>query len=204
MDTLKIVLTVWSVVGLLGTLATWIRLDRESRNDAGARRSFAASLSYAIFTGLSAQNVFPSPHVPAWWAWSIAPLGILIMTLGQGLCWWAKKSLGGGFSVCLAPRNRVLISGGPYRICRHPMALGFLMNWLGTTMVLCSPTMLLAFGVVSIVLMQRIALEEAALRLAFGDEYLRYRERVPLIAPCRDAECEAELDRAMRILERAR
>jgi len=83
------------------------------------------------------------------------------------------------------------------------MALGFLMSWIGTTMVLCSPTMLLAFGVVSIVLMQRVALEEAALRGAFGDEFLRYRERLPLIAPCTETECEAELERAMRILERS-
>ncbi len=80
------------------------------------------------------------------------------------------------------------------------MALGFLMTWIGTAIMLGSPAMLIAFGFASILVMQRVALEEGRLEQSFGEEYSRYRSKVPMIAPCSDAQCEAELKRAVKIL----
>lgn len=200
MDNIKAVLTCWSFIGGLGVLVAWLRVDPEARRDAGARRSLAVSLAYALCTGLSAQDLLPSPPIPGWWCWAVAPLGAVIMILGQALGWWAKKGLGSGFSVRLPPRAASVMTGGAYRICRHPMALGFLMTWVGTAIMLGSPAMLIVFGFASILVMQRVALEEGRLEEMFGEEYLRYRKRVPMIAPCTDAECEAELERAVKIL----
>lgn len=200
MDKIKTVLTCWSLIGGLGVLVAWLRLDQEARRDAGARRSFAVSLAYALCTGLAAQDILPSPPIPSWWFWVVTPLGAAIVVLGQVLGWWAKKSLGDGFSVRLPPQAASVRTGGAFQVCRHPMALGFLMTWIGTAIMLGSLAMLVMFGFVSILVMQRVALEEDRLEEAFGGEYLRYRKRVPMIAPCTDAECEAELERAVKIL----
>lgn len=74
------------------------------------------------------------------------------------------------------------------------------MTWIGTAIMLGSPAMLITFGFASILVMQRVALEESRLEQAFGEEYLRYCERTPLLAPCTDNECEAELARAVKVL----
>lgn len=80
--------------------------------------------------------------------------------------------------------------------------LGFLMTWIGTTILLGSPLMLIAFGFISIVVMRRIALEEEYLDATFGKEYARYRTEVPLITPCVDpASSESrEIEKAVEIL----
>ncbi|MBI3288033.1 MAG: isoprenylcysteine carboxylmethyltransferase family protein [Elusimicrobia bacterium] len=123
--------------------------------------------------------------------------------MGQGLGMWARRTLAGSFSPRLAPAaESALITAGPYRIIRHPIMLGFLMTWIGTAVMLGSPWMCIAFGLVSILIMRRVALEEEALEAAFGSEYARYRESVPLITPYVDPRSEEakEIERAVAML----
>lgn len=180
MEIIKIVFIYW---GLFGAFATVYGLFRIPRNlwDRGVVISGGINFFYSvfvIFTGL-----FESPP-PFWWIWSVAPLGLVIFLSAYVLSFWAAKSLKKCFSSRLIPvEGAHLVTTGPFQICRHPIMLSMLMNWLGTAITLGSVSMLLAFGLVSIFVMKRVALEEENLEKVFKDEFKIYQRKVSVIVP---------------------
>jgi len=72
-----------------------------------------------------------------------------------------------------------LVTGGPYKISRNPMYLGFTLIYLGASVWANALWPLLALPVVLAVTDRgQIAREEAYLERRFGDEYRRYKARV--------------------------
>jgi len=70
---------------------------------------------------------------------------------------------------------------GPYKLIRHPLYLGwFFAFWATPTM---SVTHLVFALATTIYILMAIRLEERDLVDALGDDYRRYRERVPMLIP---------------------
>jgi len=107
--------------------------------------------------------------------WAPPMLGALIMILGVLTHISAKLSLRRSFGMAAA--NRGVKIGGPYRLVRHPMYLGYAITWSG--FLLLNPTWTNAGLCVFAGAMQamRIVAEE---RLLKGDAaYRAYTEKTP-------------------------
>ena len=79
-----------------------------------------------------------------------------------------------GRSFGLLPANRGIVSGGPFRLVRHPVYLGWLILTIGFTMVNLSVHNVLVTLVVLPFMFARIAQEETLLEA--DPEYRAYRE----------------------------
>jgi protein-S-isoprenylcysteine O-methyltransferase Ste14 len=100
-----------------------------------------------------------------------------------GTLWatWSLATLGRCFG--LFPEARGLVTGGPYRLVRHPVYLGELVAAVG--LVLARPALAIAFIVVAFAVLQywRTIYEERALSNAFPSEYPAYARRVGRLVP---------------------
>ena len=81
------------------------------------------------------------------------------------------------------PTTRLIVRG-PYRYVRNPMISGVLFVLLGEAVLFGSFALLLWFGLVLLVNAVYMPLvEEPGLQRRFGEEYERYRDRVPRWIP---------------------
>jgi protein-S-isoprenylcysteine O-methyltransferase Ste14 len=80
-------------------------------------------------------------------------------------------------------QNAVLVTGGVFRLTRHPIVCGLGLIYLGFFLALPSPLVLA--GLVGYLFHQqrRLAAEEALLEKRFGHAYRDYRHRVGLCGP---------------------
>jgi protein-S-isoprenylcysteine O-methyltransferase Ste14 len=103
--------------------------------------------------------------------------GWICFSAGALLRWWATLYIGG-------KKQRELAIEGPYSICRNPLYLGSLLLTLSIALFLHSLTF--AVGVLialPIYLSITVPWEEAQLNEVFGDEFVKYCERVPKFIP---------------------
>lgn len=113
--------------------------------------------------------------------------GIVLVIFGQFIRTAAMVTAGRSFSHYVKTKrnsDHELITTGIYAWSRHPSYLGFFWWALGTQMCLLN---IVSFFVFLIILWnffhQRIKFEEKFLIQFFGEEYLRYRRRVPVGIP---------------------
>jgi protein-S-isoprenylcysteine O-methyltransferase Ste14 len=114
------------------------------------------------------------------------PAALLLILLGLVLVQKATKDLahiGGGTPNPVAPPRR-LVTSSSYRLCRHPMFLGYDLTALGVVLLLRSPLMLLVSYPVFIALEVRfVSWEEEMLERRFGDAFREYKKTVPFLIP---------------------
>ena len=104
-------------------------------------------------------------------------LGWMAFVAGAGVRFWATLFIGGY-------KDRVLVTDGPYSLCRNPLYLGsFLLN-LSAALFLKSVVFLGALGAVTaIYLITTIPAEEEFLRARHGADFDRYCREVPRLWP---------------------
>lgn len=89
-----------------------------------------------------------------------------------------------GFNVSLGERTKRLMTAGPYRYTRNPMLLGTFVFYLGVAL-LCNSYYAIFFPIIfiSYMLWHIKKFEEPRLQKDFKEEYLHYKQRVPLLFP---------------------
>ena len=114
----------------------------------------------------------------------LAWIGIALFALGIVINAWAMATLRSLYTVRLSVQEgHRLVTGGPYRIVRHPGYFGFLLALPGMGLALGSLT-ILAFTVAILAwLVSRIKEEETMLVEEFGDAYRAYQKRTKRLIP---------------------
>jgi len=111
-------------------------------------------------------------------------IGIVLFAAGGALRLWPVFVLGRRFSglVAIQP-GHTLVTGGPYRIIRHPSYLGLLVNSLGWALAFRSGVGVLLTALLIPPLLARIHAEERLLRSQFGAAYEVYSARTSRLVP---------------------
>jgi protein-S-isoprenylcysteine O-methyltransferase Ste14 len=122
-----------------------------------------------------------------WWTIdgdTIRWVGVALFIVGGALRIWPVFVLGHRFSglVAIQP-GHTLVTGGVYRVIRHPSYLGLLVNSLGWAFAFRSGVGLLLTALTVPPLVARIRAEEALLHTHFRGEYDVYRSRTWRLIP---------------------
>jgi len=150
------------------------------------------ALSIRVLVALSVTGIGVYVARPDWLSWSSvslpaglrclgAPLGLGALALAE----WVFRSLGWGFSMSIAIRERqALVRHGPYRWVRHPLYTAFLLIWISFSL-LSANWFIAATGIggYAVGMIVRTPREEALLIEAFGQEYVEYKRRTGRYLP---------------------
>jgi len=111
-------------------------------------------------------------------------LGVVLFAAGGVLRIWPVFVLGRRFSglVAIQP-GHTLVTGGVYRIIRHPSYLGLLAGSLGWGLAFRTAVGVLLAALMIPPLLARIRAEERLLSSQFGAEYDAYRARTARLIP---------------------
>jgi protein-S-isoprenylcysteine O-methyltransferase Ste14 len=159
----------------------------------------AAALGMALFVWLVAipfvHGIVPSiiSLVGPRYGWTEGPSywnlgGLVLVITGIAVLAWimvigfAQSSEMPG-QVPLDWSPKLLLTSGPYALCRHPMYVAELVLWLGWAVYFGSPSVLVALTVMTIVIARLGPREERDLEAKFGQNYRDYAHRVPRWLP---------------------
>lgn len=118
---------------------------------------------------------------PSALAWASVP----VVWLGGSLAVWSKLTLGRYFSGTFAVKEgHRLITHGPYRLVRHPIYLGLVLMLLALALQMNSLVALAALALpMTLMLRLQIREEERLFAETMGEDFARYRRRVPALVP---------------------
>jgi len=113
-------------------------------------------------------------------------LAIPLMLAGAVIYIWAVSSFFRlkGISVLLNPPTKVLCDG-PYSYCRHPMIGAIILVLLGLGVLLRSVSLVFVFTPLFALInaWELKEIEEPELAQRLGEDYLRYKNRTPMLIP---------------------
>ncbi|MDQ2912721.1 MAG: isoprenylcysteine carboxylmethyltransferase family protein [Chloroflexota bacterium] len=113
--------------------------------------------------------------------------GLAIAIASAVFAAWGMWSLGKSYGIRMDLfEGHRLVTGGPYRLTRHPMYLGIVSFHVGATMAMESLALLVATLVYVIPFTAiRIAAEDRVLAQGFGEEFRAFAGRVSALVPLR-------------------
>jgi protein-S-isoprenylcysteine O-methyltransferase Ste14 len=132
----------------------------------------------AFACGLLGELVAPSPGLPGWLRIGGAVAGIVLLLLLDTRAMLRFRRHGTPFNP--ARPAKALVTDGPYRFTRNPMYVGMACAYAGAAIGVSALWSLALLPAVLFVIDRAIVpREERHLAETFGEEYERYRLRVP-------------------------
>ena len=115
----------------------------------------------------------------------VKPAAIIVLVVALIIRWTAIVTLGREFSAHVAiTESQKICRAGLYRVVRHPSYLGLWLVFVATGLHARNwPGFLVAIVPTTAALIYRIHVEEAALRKAFGEEYMAYSRETNRLIP---------------------
>jgi protein-S-isoprenylcysteine O-methyltransferase Ste14 len=115
---------------------------------------------------------------------ALAAAGAFLAWAGSAFAVWAKFTLGRWFSASFGVKpGHELVTRGPYGIVRHPMYTGLLLTGAGLGVAYDSAITLGVALVFVVPFMLHALIEEQLFARHFGDAWVAYRARVPMLVP---------------------
>jgi len=173
----------WVASEILVAVITRTRNNTGNTRDRGSMLILWIVIASAVtaciwISEVTPANMFGGAH----WL-KVASVGVIGVALA--IRWTAIFSLGKSFSANVAIHtSQQLNRTGPYRLVRHPSYLGLLLVFLAIGI---HSRNWISFGIVIVpttaALLYRIAIEEAALNEAFGEDYAAYSKTTKRLIP---------------------
>lgn len=146
-----------------------------------------------FWLGLSALLVFASLWLDRLWSIQLPPapptnifVSMPLIIIGATLALWTIYTFfrARGSPVPLNPPQR-LVTGGLYSWVRNPMLLGWIVMLFGVGILLNSFSFVAIFAPLFILInvIYLKTFEEKEMEKKFGEEYLKYKQRVPMLIP---------------------
>jgi len=113
----------------------------------------------------------------------LAAVGLAVFGFGLGLAIWARVHLGRNWGTPMTQKNEPeLVTGGPYRLVRHPIYSGIILATVGTAVAL-SWQWLPIVALVGIYFVYSATVEERYLAEQFPDSYPAYKRSTKMLVP---------------------
>ena len=156
--------------GLLEKRAKGIRKDTKAFDKAFYLMFLPLVLIYPLLAGMDAVRFGWAP-LP-WW--TVMP-GALLFLMSSAFGTWTMVVNAHAETTVRIQDNHAVVTGGPYRIVRHPMYVGTMMGLPGTALMLGSGWAMVPMAFIMMLFVWRTALEDRALRreLAGYEDYAR-------------------------------
>jgi len=110
--------------------------------------------------------------------------GAIVTAAGIGYAIWARRYLGSNWSRAVTVKeDHELITGGPYRLVRHPIYTGILLGLLGSALAVAAVRGYLAVLIIGVTLWAKLRMEEQWMRQHFGEAYAEYYRHTAALVP---------------------
>jgi len=154
-----------------------VKLERKDRGSGWiVITGIIASIFVAFF--FSQEKIAMLPE------WTFYP-GIALMIGGIVLRQWSIAILGRFFSMMVSvQKGQTIVRTGPYRFIRHPSYTGALLTLIGIGLAIQSwGAVLVLIAIFCMVYAYRIRIEEKALIMHIGEEYIAYMKTTRMLIP---------------------
>jgi protein-S-isoprenylcysteine O-methyltransferase Ste14 len=173
----------WFGLEMVISVATRTGKDAGKVSDRGSQLILWIIIVSSITACEWLRRILPA-NIPDSGRW-LKPASVIIIALGLVIRCVAILSLGKAFSANVAIRDSQKINrAGLYGVIRHPSYLGMLIIFIAIGLH-ARNWLCLAIAVVptTVALLYRIHVEEAALKEAFGEEYVAYSRESKRLIP---------------------
>jgi len=122
------------------------------------------------------------PGTSLWSSGWITSVALVLAATGLAISVGGLARLGRNIVPWVAPRpGAPLETGGIYRFTRNPIYLGILVGSAGWVLWRARIELLIVWTLLVVVLTLKAHIEQRYLVAAYGEDYVRYAERTPLI-----------------------